>query len=186
MLTVNWQLFQVDKLTAPTPAANLRCRVLPRVRPHPDLSLICTPIFGRFSAGGLTRGKTLQRRALSRIVADMHPDFRRLSAANLRCRVLPRVRPHPDVRTGDSPLSLHNRLLFYYQSAKQATIYAIAKDCASECRTLSSLECYAERSQAYQTLVCSSLVLVCSWGYFSTNTMEAAMAFTMPLAASNL
>ena len=108
-----------------------------------------------------------------------------LSAANLRCRVLPRVRPHPDVRTGDSPLSLHNRLLFYYQSAKQATIYAIAKDCASECRTLSSLECYAERSQAYQTLVCSSLVLVCSRDYFPTNTMKAAMAFTMPLAASN-
>ena len=80
----------------------------------------------------------------------------------------------------------HNRLLFYYQSAKQATIYAIAKDCASECRTLSSLECYAERSQAYQTLVCSSLVLVCSWGYFSTNTMKAANSIFMPLAASNL
>ena len=79
----------------------------------------------------------------------------------------------------------HNRLLFYFRSAKQATIYAIAKDCASECRTLSSLECYAERSQAYQTLVCSSLVLVCSRGYFPTDTMKAAMAFTMPLAASN-
>ena len=59
------------------PAANLRCRVLPRVRPQPDLSRICNPIFGRFSAGGLTRGKTLQRRALSRIVADMHRDLSR-------------------------------------------------------------------------------------------------------------
>ena len=125
LLTVNWQLFQVDKLTAPTPAANLRCRVLPRVRPHPD------------------------------------------------------------VRTGDSPLSLHNRLLFCFRSAKQATIYAIAKDCASECRTLSSLECYAERSQAYQTLVCSSLVLVCSRGHFPTNTMKAANGISVPLAASN-
>ena len=46
-------------------------------------------------------------------------------------------------------------------------------------------ECYAERSQAYQTLVCSSLLLVCSRGYFPTNSMKAAMAFTMPLAASN-
>ena len=35
-------------------------------------------------------------------------------------------------------------------------------------------ECYAERSQAYQTLVSSSLLLVCSRGYFSTNTMKAA------------
>ena len=76
LLTVNWQLFQVDKLTAPTPAANLRCRVLPRVRPHTDLSRICNPIFGRFLAGGLTRGKTLQRRALSRIVADITPIYR--------------------------------------------------------------------------------------------------------------
>ena len=68
----------------------------------------------------------------------------------------------------------HNRLLFYFRSANQATIYAIAKDCASECRTLSSLECYAERSQAYQTLVCSSPFLVCSRDYFPTNTMKAA------------
>ena len=53
---------RVDEWNAVLSAANLRCRVLPRVRPHPDLSRICNPIFGRFSAGGLTRGKTLRRR----------------------------------------------------------------------------------------------------------------------------
>ena len=32
LLTVNWQLFQVDKLIAPTPAANLRWTVLHKVK----------------------------------------------------------------------------------------------------------------------------------------------------------
>ena len=32
LLTVNWQLFQVDELIAPTPAANLRWAVLHKVK----------------------------------------------------------------------------------------------------------------------------------------------------------
>ena len=58
LLPVNWQLFKMTSGLRYCPpiisddcviaASNFRCRVLPRVRPHPDLSRICTPIFGDF------------------------------------------------------------------------------------------------------------------------------------------
>ena len=73
---------RVDELIAVLSAANLRCRVLPRVRPHHDLRWFCTPICGGFSAGGLTRGKTLRRRGEAGVVADCRGYAPRFVAAN--------------------------------------------------------------------------------------------------------
>ena len=42
-----------------------RCRVLPRVRPHPVYVISRGRLRRAFAAGGLTRGKTLQRRAFA-------------------------------------------------------------------------------------------------------------------------
>ena len=60
-------------------AANLRCRVLLHVRPHPDF----VAVLRRFAAGGLTRGKTLQRQTAPRFCYGFVAVLRRFAAGGL-------------------------------------------------------------------------------------------------------